>query len=171
MIIAKVITLEYVIIVTHMERSINMTNYLLSVDPSMKNTGFTLWDVKWCHGGCGKEICHHHTPILISSCSFKKNYIDNFYRDMHYVIYGTLELKNELTNSKNNLDLVIERGTFHSKNGIGYETQEHLRGFIAGQFNKLITKDMLIIPSEWKKWYVKKSFSQFEKNFIWIKNT
>ncbi len=33
-----------------------MNNYLLSVDPSIKNTGFTLWDIKWCHGGCGKEI-------------------------------------------------------------------------------------------------------------------
>ncbi|WP_375318064.1 hypothetical protein [Spiroplasma endosymbiont of Virgichneumon dumeticola] len=117
-----------------------MTNYLLSVDPSMKNTGFTLWekniskDWKKIQDNTPYE---YWKPILISSCSFKKNSIDNFYRDMHYVIYGTLELKNELTNSKNNFDLIIERGTFHSKNGIGYETQEHLRGFIAGQFNKL----------------------------------
>ncbi|WP_375318319.1 hypothetical protein [Spiroplasma endosymbiont of Virgichneumon dumeticola] len=152
-----------------------MNNYLLSVDPSMKNTGFTLWEYIYqhckCFGNCSCNNIDIWKPIWIGSCSFKKNSIDNFYRDMHYVIYGTLELKNELTNSKNNFDLIIERGTFHSKNGIGYETQEHLRGFIAGKFNKLLTKDMLISPSEWKKWYVKKSFSQFEKNFIWIKNT
>ncbi|WP_174480440.1 hypothetical protein [Spiroplasma endosymbiont of Danaus chrysippus] len=128
-----------------------MTNYLLSIDPSIKNTGFTLWEKKiYCD-----TYKYIWKPILISSCSFKKNGVDNFNRDMHYVVYGTLELKDELNNSKNNFDLIIERGTFHSKNGIGYETQEHLRGFIAGQFNKLITKDMLISPSEWKKWYVK----------------
>ncbi|WP_342218010.1 hypothetical protein [Spiroplasma endosymbiont of Amphimallon solstitiale] len=127
-----------------------MTNYLLSIDPSIKNTGFTLWEKK--------IYCDTYTyiwkPILISSCSFKKNGIDNFNRDMHYVVYGTLELKDELTNSKNNFDLIIERGTFHSKNGIGYETQEHLRGFIAGQFNKLLTKNMLISPRTWQNWYL-----------------
>ncbi|WP_342253698.1 hypothetical protein [Spiroplasma endosymbiont of Zeiraphera isertana] len=127
-----------------------MTNYLLSIDPSIKNTGFTLWEKKiYCD-----TYKYIWKPILISSCSFKNNAIDNFNRDMHYVVYGTLELKDELTNSKNNLDLIIERGTFHSKNGIGYETQEHLRGFIAGTFNKLLTKDMLISPSSWKKWYI-----------------
>ncbi len=34
------------------------------------------------------------------------------------------------------------------------KTQEHLRGFIAGTFNKLLTKNMLISPSKWKKWYI-----------------
>ncbi len=38
------------------------------------------------------------------------------------------------------LDLIIERRTFHVKNGVGYEKEEHLRGLIAGQFNKLLTK-------------------------------
>ncbi|WP_342217553.1 hypothetical protein [Spiroplasma endosymbiont of Amphimallon solstitiale] len=146
-----------------------MTNYLLSIDPSIKNTGFTLWEKK--------IYCDTYTyiwkPILISSCSFKKNGIDNFNRDMHYVVYGTLELKDELTNSKNNFDLIIERGTFHSKNGIGYETQEHLRGFIAGQFNKLLTKNMLISPSEWKKWYKNRPFGAYWdiKNEKWTKET
>ncbi|WP_375317215.1 hypothetical protein [Spiroplasma endosymbiont of Virgichneumon dumeticola] len=37
--------------------------------------------------------------------------------------------------------------------GRGKETLDHLRGFIAGQFNKLLTKDMLISSSEWKSWY------------------
>ncbi|WP_338987499.1 hypothetical protein [Spiroplasma endosymbiont of Dasysyrphus albostriatus] len=132
-----------------------MNNYLLSIDPSIKNTGFTLWEKK--------IYCDTYTylwkPISIGSCSFKKNGIYNFNRDMHYIVYGTLELKNELTNSKNDFDLIIERGTFHSKNGIGYETQEHLRGFIAGQFNKLLTKNMLISPSSWKKWYLSQDYT------------
>ncbi|WP_375317455.1 hypothetical protein [Spiroplasma endosymbiont of Virgichneumon dumeticola] len=40
--------------------------------------------------------------------------------------------------------------------GKGKETLDHLRGFIAGQFNKLLTKDMLISSSEWRKWYKEK---------------
>ncbi|WP_342257488.1 hypothetical protein [Spiroplasma endosymbiont of Nomada ruficornis] len=62
------------------------------------------------------------------------------------------------------MDLIIERGTFNSKNGIGYDTQEHLRGFIAGQFNKLLTKDMLISPSEWKKWY-----ERYDPPIFWLR--
>lgn len=151
-----------------------MTNYLLSIDPSIKNTGFTLWEkvykydknlnywptreyvycethnddnaslkiIKECKNCYENEIIWK--PILISSYSFKK--------------YGVLNFESEIffNNMKDtNIDLIIERGTFHSKNGIGYETQEHLRGFIAGQFNKLLTKNMLISPSSWKKWYVK----------------
>ncbi|WP_339046105.1 hypothetical protein [Spiroplasma endosymbiont of Colias croceus] len=126
-----------------------MTNYLLSIDPSIKNTGFTLWEktkrISECEINYNEiEYIYKWKPILISSYSFKK--------------YGVLNFESEIffNNMKNtNIDLIIERGTFHSKNGIGYETQEHLRGFIAGQFNKLLTKDMLISPSEWKKWYVK----------------
>ncbi|CAB1054630.1 hypothetical protein [Spiroplasma endosymbiont of Danaus chrysippus] len=73
----------------------------------------------------------------------------------------------------NEYDLLIERGTFHSKNGIGYETQEHLRGFIAGQFNKLLTKNMLISPSSWKKWYKNRPFGAYWdiKNEKWTKET
>lgn len=142
-----------------------MNNYLLSIDPSIKNTGFTLWEKVKDYRDYKNNIYEEYwKPILISSCSFKKNGIDNFKRDMHYVVYGTLELKYELTNSKNNFDLIIERGTFHSKNGIGYETQEHLRGFIAGQFNKLLKKDMLISPKEWQNWYLKDINN---KNKIW----
>ncbi|MBP1526246.1 MAG: hypothetical protein H9Q67_07125, partial [Spiroplasma ixodetis] len=112
-----------------------MNNYLLSIDPSIKNTGFTLWEKENISKDWKKiqdnTPYEYWKPISIGSCSFKKNGIDNFNRDMHYVVYGTLELKDELNISKNNFDLIIERGTFHSKNGIGYETQEHLRGFIA----------------------------------------
>lgn len=117
-----------------------MTNYLLSIDPSIKNTGFTLWENK--------------KPVLVKSCSFKKN--SNDFINITDVLYEYYYLRNLRINIfYEHLNLIIERGTFHSKNGIGYETQEHLRGFIAGQFNKLLTKNMLISPSEWKKWYVK----------------
>lgn len=130
-----------------------MNNYLLSVDPSMKNTGFTLWENK--------------KPILIESYSFNKkskvnSFITNNFNDLiNDFIYEMLIVKKDTFLQQNNIDnvfskltLIIERGTFHSKNGIGYETQEHLRGFIAGTFNKLLTKDMLISPSSWKKWYI-----------------
>ncbi|WP_339041177.1 hypothetical protein [Spiroplasma endosymbiont of Apeira syringaria] len=107
-----------------------MNNYLLSVDPSIKNTGFTLWENK--------------KPIWINSYSFK---------DYNYD-WEKIQLQISYLIDMNKYDLLMERGTFHSKNGIGYETQEHLRGFIAGQFNKLLTKNMLISPSSWKKWYI-----------------
>ncbi|MBP1526191.1 MAG: hypothetical protein H9Q67_06850, partial [Spiroplasma ixodetis] len=117
-----------------------MNNYLLSIDPSIKNTGFTLWEKK--------------KPILINSYSFKKynNDWEKIYTQINYLI------------DINKYDLLMERGTFHIKNGIGYETQEHLRGFIAGQFNKLLTKDMLISPKEWQNWYLKDINN---KNKIW----
>lgn len=117
-----------------------MNNYLLSIDPSMRNTGFTLWENK--------------KPILIKSHSFKnikERWIWKFYNFKQFI---DDDIKKWNTEEFDNLTLIIERGTFHSKNGIGYETQEHLRGFIAGQFNKLLTKDILISPSEWKKWYL-----------------
>lgn len=126
-----------------------MNNYLLSIDPSLKNTGFTLWENK--------------TPILIESYSFKKYNYDwkKIQNQINYLI------------DMNNYELLIERGTFHSKNGIGYETQEHLRGFIAGTFNKLLTKDMLISPSKWKRWYMNKPLGAYWdiKNEKWTKET
>ncbi|WP_339047226.1 hypothetical protein [Spiroplasma endosymbiont of Colias croceus] len=123
-----------------------MNNYLLSIDPSIKNTGFTLWE-KFKHY-CDKKEClkiYYWKPIWISSYSFNNKKLD------------FIDFQNEIffhRTRNEDINLIIERGTFHSKNGIGYETQEHLRGFIAGQFNKLITKDMLISPSKWKKWYI-----------------
>ncbi|WP_342273087.1 hypothetical protein [Spiroplasma endosymbiont of Acasis viretata] len=108
-----------------------MTNYLLSIDPSIKNTGFTLWENK--------------KPIWINSYSFKNYNYD----------WKKIQLQISYLIDMNKYDLLIERGTFHSKNGIGYETQEHLRGFIAGTFNKLLTKNMLISPKEWQNWYLK----------------
>lgn len=148
-----------------------MTNYLLSIDPSIKNTGFTLWEKEKLEY-CGDEdlcfandcYCYQNIaewkPILVTSYNFNK-----YYEDMGFENIKLLIEKYE--DFYHNIDLIIERGTFHSKNGIGYETQEHLRGFIAGQFNKLLTKDMLISPSEWKKWYVNKYVKPYWKiNYV-----
>ncbi|BDT05079.1 hypothetical protein [Spiroplasma ixodetis] len=125
-----------------------MTNYLLSIDPSIKNTGFTLWENK--------------KPIWMGSFSFNNKKLD--FIDFQGEIFFQRKRDNDI-------DLIIERGTFHSKNGIGYETQEHLRGFIAGQFNKLLTKDMLISPSSWKKWYKSQSFINILINDEWDKES
>ncbi|WP_342276926.1 hypothetical protein [Spiroplasma endosymbiont of Nebria brevicollis] len=120
-----------------------MNNYLLSIDPSMKNTGFTLWENK--------------IPILITSLNFsKKDY--HYFTDFINMVFlqcqtnnlGVIDDKTDYS-----LYLVIERGIFNPKFGRGKETLDHLRGFIAGQFNKLLTKDMLISSSEWRKWYLK----------------
>ncbi|WP_425376846.1 hypothetical protein [Spiroplasma endosymbiont of Aleiodes alternator] len=152
-----------------------MTNYLLSIDPSIKNTGFTLWE-KRCHViDCENNNCIElklWTPTWIKSYSFEKfkNINPTFDEQIIFELFMIGEI-----GDFDNMNIIIERGTFHSKNGIGYETQEHLRGFIAGTFNKLLTKDMLISPSEWKKWYVNHFKDNFnlpkKQEFIWIKNT
>ncbi|WP_339046980.1 hypothetical protein [Spiroplasma endosymbiont of Colias croceus] len=135
-----------------------MTNYLLSIDPSIKNTGFTLWEktkrISECEVDYREiEYIYKWKPIWVKSFDFKNiKKDDDFYKQIKYFISKKIHFEEKINGI---LDLIIERGTFHSKNGIGYETQEHLRGFIAGQFNKLITKNMLISPSEWKKWYLK----------------
>ncbi|WP_174480823.1 hypothetical protein [Spiroplasma endosymbiont of Danaus chrysippus] len=145
-----------------------MTNYLLSIDPSIKNTGFTLWEHIYqdckCFGNCSCNNIDIWKPIWIKSYNFNK-YKDIIDYDFQDIIYENnfrniidkinFYIESPYTYDWDKITLIIERGTFHSKNGIGYETQEHLRGFIAGQFNKLLTKDMLISPSSWKKWYVK----------------
>ncbi|WP_338977472.1 hypothetical protein [Spiroplasma endosymbiont of Panzeria rudis] len=131
-----------------------MNNYLLSIDPSIKNTGFTLWEktkrISECEVNYNEiEYIYKWKPIFVNSYSFKN--ID-VHSGMQIFIINMIRKTEIIT--YNELDLIIERGTFNSKNGIGYETQEHLRGFIAGQFNKLLTKNMLISPSSWKKWYI-----------------
>ncbi|WP_339048661.1 hypothetical protein [Spiroplasma endosymbiont of Colias croceus] len=149
-----------------------MNNYLLSIDPSIKNTGFTLWEktkrISECEVNYNEiEYVYKWKPIWMGSFSFNNKKLD--FIDFQGEIFFQRKRDEDI-------DLIIERGTFHSKNGIGYETQEHLRGFIAGQFNKLLTKNMLISPSEWKKWYVKndKYFSAITFvngiNYKWDKN-
>ena len=138
-----------------------MTNYLLSIDPSIKNTGFTLWEKIKDYRDYKNNIYEEYwKPIWIKSYKLKEY-------DGKRQFYWDIKVND------NELDLIIERGTFHSKNGIGYETQEHLRGFIAGQFNKLLTKDMLISPSEWKKWYKNRPLGAYWdiKNEKWNKET
>ncbi|WP_425376933.1 hypothetical protein [Spiroplasma endosymbiont of Aleiodes alternator] len=153
-----------------------MTNYLLSIDPSIKNTGFTLWE-KRCHViDCENNNCIElklWTPTWIKSYSFEKfkNINPTFDEQIIFELFMIGEI-----GDFDNMNIIIERGTFHSKNGIGYETQEHLRGFIAGQFNKLLTKNMLISPSEWKKWYKEQQelllpiYSSYSKINKWDKD-
>lgn len=147
-----------------------MNSYLLSIDPSIKNTGFTLWEKRLYQN----DIKSYPTdfiwkPIWIGSYNFKDyfnlEFLNSYVDEIKNIIWNYLNSK--AVNWMNFLDLIIERGTFHSKNGIGYETQEHLRGFIAGQFNKLLTKNMLISPKEWQNWYLKKYFNELENKKMW----
>ncbi|WP_342277165.1 hypothetical protein [Spiroplasma endosymbiont of Nebria brevicollis] len=132
-----------------------MNNYLLSIDPSIKNTGFTLWENK--------------KPVWINSYSFKK-YTEKYIEiKFNAFIIDEINSYDECIN-KNNLYLVIERGIFNPKFGKGKETLDHLRGFITGQFNKLLTKDMLISPKQWQNWYLKEwSVANFKKINKWDK--
>ncbi len=135
-----------------------MTNYLLSIDPSIKNTGFTLWEKQWYQNDIKSYPTHFRwKPIWIKSYNFEDyfnlKFLNNYVDEIKNIIWNYLDCK--AVNWMDFLDLIIERGTFHVKNGIGYETQEHLRGFIAGTFNKLLTKEMLISPKEWQMWVLK----------------
>ncbi|WP_375316819.1 hypothetical protein [Spiroplasma endosymbiont of Virgichneumon dumeticola] len=80
---------------------------------------------------------------------------------------NTFLQQSDIDNILSKLTLIIERGIFNPKMGRGKETLDHLRGFIAGQFNKLLTKDMLISPSEWKSWW-SKSINEDIIKFDWI---
>lgn len=130
-----------------------MTNYLLSIDPSIKNTGFTLWEKKFIRHITDIKNENEYLgnyywkPIWITSYSFNKN--NDFYLEIKSKVNDLIGITRKIIR----FNIIIERGTFHSKNGIGYETQEHLRGFIAGRFNKLLTKDMLISNTEWWSYY------------------
>ncbi|WP_342273406.1 hypothetical protein [Spiroplasma endosymbiont of Acasis viretata] len=154
-----------------------MTNYLLSIDPIIKNTGFTLWEKTKRISECEvdyreTEYIYKWKPIWINSYSFEKfkNINPTFDEQIIVELFIIGKIKHF-----DNMNIIIERGTFHSKNGIGYETQEHLRGFIAGQFNKLLTKNMLISSSSWKKWYINNLKDNYnlpkKQEFIWIKNS
>lgn len=144
-----------------------MTNYLLSIDPSIKNTGFTLWEKKFIRHITDIKNENEYLgnyywkPIWITSYSFNKN--NDFYLEIKSKVNDLIGITRKIIR----FNIIIERGTFHSKNGIGYETQEYLRGFIAGQFNKLITKDMLISPKEWQNWFNKNYYPN--PNKIWTK--
>ncbi|BET39058.1 hypothetical protein [Spiroplasma ixodetis] len=119
-----------------------MNNYLLSIDPSIKNTGLTLWENK--------------KPIWINNyMEFIHNIILNKFNGLYW----------------EQLSLCIEQGFINK--GKGKETLEHLRGFIAGWFNKLITKDMLVHNLTWKKWYKNRTFGAYWdiKNEKWTKET
>lgn len=110
-----------------------MNKFLLSVDPSMTNTGFTLWENK--------------KPILILSYSFKKyswlNFNTKIINKLNYLILD------------NEIDIIIEKGFLNPKVGRGKSTLDYLRGFIFGQFKQLIEKDMLIYSSAWQSWILK----------------
>jgi hypothetical protein len=121
-----------------------MNKHLLSIDPSMDRTGFTLWEQQWTD----IEKVYSWKPIWIESYSFNK-YGDGSYQWNN--IKDIIEIK-----CNNNIPiLVIERGFRSSKNGKGVETLEHLRGFIAGQFDKLPDKKFqekyMPLPNEWRK--------------------
>lgn len=136
------------------------TPYLLSIDPSMQNTAFCLWEKK-----------EKWKPIFITEYNFKK-YNDNNFRSNLTNFFEEERPEEELNYWEDmciNLSLCIEKGFINL--GKGKETLEHLRGFIAGQFYKLLTKDMLVHNLTWKKWYKEYFLLENKIHYIeWNKN-
>lgn len=119
-----------------------MDKFLLSIDPSIDNTGFTLWK--------------NYKPILILSYSFKKYNYNDFLIKILYMIDSTIELENGYIHFKRDLKIIIEKGFLNPKVGRGKSELDYLRGFIVSQINKeLINKEMLIFPSSWKSYYIR----------------
>lgn len=111
--------------------------YLISIDPSVKNTGITLWEkenITW-------------KPVLILSFNFKGKIQDsikwnNFIRFLKQPYY--LNIPNKI---------VIEAGFSNFKYMKGNNTLDWFRGFICGQLGKLLTKDMTISNKTWKSYF------------------
>lgn len=122
-----------------------MDKFLLSIDPSFTNTGFTLWK--------------NYKPILILSYSFKKYNYDDFLEKILYMINSKIELENGYQGFKRNLKIIIEKGFLNPKVGRGKSELDYLRGFLVCRLNnQLINKEMLINLSSWKSWYKRQNF-------------
>lgn len=128
-----------------------MNKYILSIDPSLKDTGFTLWEKEYCNGCDTKKIeCNKNCwkPIWVINYSFKNFDNIDFYQK---IVEPHLWQK-----IYDYLDIYIERG-FHKNNRNTTEILDNLRGNIFGLFHELyIPKKHGIIPSEWQSWYLTK---------------
>lgn len=135
-----------------------MNKYILSIDPSLNNTGFTLWEKENCDGTHNQRKnmnCQiKWKPIKVFNYSFKKYNSVDFLEKIKWPIRDILNGVIDKPNWLNDLDLFIERGIFAPKMGKGKETLDHIRGTIFGLFNKLLTKDNLISPKQWQNWYL-----------------
>lgn len=154
-----------------------MNNYILTVYVDNENTGFCLWlkTIKQCR--CANQEHHKKEiiwkPIWINNYNFKK-YDLKTCLDLKWKIR---DLVGGIKDYKDNntfpwlekFDLYIERGIYIPNLGRDKETLEHLRGFIAGQFNKDIfnDKDKLISPKEWKNWYLKNWHDYYGINSVY----
>lgn len=152
-----------------------MNNHLLSIDPSMDRTGFTLWKKIITFQGTDMPFSrienlqeYYWKPIWIDSYSFNHYDTLGFTDNILIKVYDLISDYNSQPYSS--FDIVIERGFRSTKNGKGVETLEHLRGFIAGQFNMLPDKKFqekyMPLPNEWRKRILNRLF-----NFIDFKPT
>lgn len=105
-----------------------MNKYILSIDPSLKDSGFVLWK--------------DNKPIWIGTYNFSK--------------YQELEFNYQIMNNvfgfckTDFLEIVMERGIYHPKTGKSKEILDVLRGTIIGLFSEWIHPKRFVSPSQWK---------------------
>lgn len=166
-----------------------MNNYLLSIDPSLKDTGFVLWEKQEYHqrcvGDCVKygKYCnceesntqYEYKPIWVNNYNFEKfNLTSGELFKLKFIDIIRENIWN-MTNSKCNnwnnfIDIYIERGFNNRLNARSSEVMGSLRGNIFGLFNKLyIPKEHGILPRSWQIWYLKEFPAMTDKSKNWDK--
>jgi len=139
-----------------------MNNYLLSIDPSLTRTGFTLWKEQCEHDKLDKEcedfICEKNwNPIWIESYSFKQ--ITKGKRYEWSAIKDIIEDKVNHTF----FEIVIEKAFNNPRFVKGNTTGDYLRGYIVSQFNKFPDKEFqkkyMPLPKEWRKRILERLFT------------
>ncbi len=98
-----------------------VNNYLLSIDPSIKNTGFTLREHIYQHCKCfNNSNCNNidiWKPIWTNSYNFEDyfnlDFWNSYFDEIKNIIWNYSNSK--AVNWINFLDLIFERGTFHVK--------------------------------------------------------
>lgn len=136
----------------------NYNDYIVVINPSLQNTGFSLWD---------KYDENIWYPIWANNYNFEE-YNWNIFKEKILKKIAMNCNKHEIIFTYDNFDLYIERGIFNPKLGGKNESLEHLRGFIAGRINNDIfnNKDKLIDRSEWQNWYKEKYINQLKNIFL-----
>lgn len=152
-----------------------MTNYLLSIDPSIKNTGFTLW----------KPVCKHNKslneeynvlidkkceitsaiPVLILSYNFNNyQYYDFIEKIIEPLTFKASEDDAHYKCSKykywlEDFNIIIERGFNNKLNARSSEKMQSLRGHIFSLcYQYYIPEKHGILPKQWQNWYMKSDY-------------
>ncbi|CAB1053457.1 hypothetical protein [Spiroplasma endosymbiont of Danaus chrysippus] len=149
-----------------------MNNYLLSIDPSIKNTGFTLWKPCCKHNKSWNEECNVlidkeclpniAIPVLIISYDFNKYQHYDFIEKVIEPL--TLKASEDDFHYKcskyrywlEDFDVIIERGFNNNLNARSSEKMQALRGHIFSLLYQYYNPEKHgVLPKQWQNWYLK----------------